>query len=199
MINELLKVCRAIHPRISSNTVLQVVMFTRKAHKIYRHNGYAGLTLYLKACQVLLQQSVGKYKVKDLTELKCRPRRSRYGSPLLIHRSSRALIHKGYSKRQIALWMTLFGVYRVLQFKGQLKLSTITKPFHLKDSVQRAWDDFVVNTFQRYLLRDASHAFVDPPAMELRPINTSSPTSRILKDLDSTYDQPIVSSHMASI
>jgi len=95
--------------------------------------------------------------------------------------------------------MTLFGVYRVLQFKGKLKLSTITKPFLIKDSIQKAWDDFVVNDFQRSLLRDASDSFVDPPEMVLRPINTSSPTSRILKDLDSKFEQSIVSSHMASI
>jgi hypothetical protein len=82
---------------------MQIVIFTRRCHFIYRHNGSKGLTLYLKACQVLLQQSVGKYHVKDLSDLKARPKRNRFGSPVLIHRSARSGIHNDYSKRLIML------------------------------------------------------------------------------------------------
>jgi len=47
-----------------------------------KHSGLKGLVLYLKACQVMLQQVVGGYKVVDLTELKIRPARNRVGLPL---------------------------------------------------------------------------------------------------------------------
>lgn len=103
LVNELLKVHMAIRSRISSNSVLQIVRFSRKCHQIGRAQGFPGLCLYLKACQVLLQQSVGKYKVSDLTDLKCRPKRSRYGSPLIIHRSSRSLIHNSHDEFSIKL------------------------------------------------------------------------------------------------
>lgn len=103
LINVLLKIVKLIYPRLSSNIVIQVVMFTRKCYYLYRHNGMKGLTLYLKACQVLLQQSVGKYHVKDISELNCRPKRNRYGSPVFIHRSARSSIHKDMSQGAIML------------------------------------------------------------------------------------------------
>lgn len=135
LINYFLRIVSLIYPRLSSLLVIQVVMFTRFCFKMRRHRGSKGLTLYLKACQVLLQQSIGGYKVKDLTELKVRPKRNRYGSPLLIHRSVRPFIHKMNDEKVIRFWMTLLGLYRVVNFKGSLKLSTITQPFKVSDSL----------------------------------------------------------------
>lgn len=103
LVNEFIKIHFAIRSRISSSSVLQIVMFSRKCHQIGKAQGFPGLCLYLKACQVLLQQSVGKYKVSDLTDLKCRPKRSKYGSPLIIHRSVRSKIHNNHDEFCIKL------------------------------------------------------------------------------------------------
>jgi hypothetical protein len=46
--------------------------------------GDKGTTLYLKSCQVLLQQSIAGYKVSDITELKSRVKRTKAGLPRII-------------------------------------------------------------------------------------------------------------------
>jgi len=76
---------------------------------------------------------VGGYYVKDLGELRSRPKRTRAGLPLIIHSRHRRLIRKGDMK-VLQLWMTLLGLYRILSFKGSLKLSTITTPFEVSTS-----------------------------------------------------------------
>lgn len=89
--------------------------------------GEKGATLYLKSCQVLLQQSVAGYKVQDITELKSRVSRTRAGMPRIIPAGVRKRIRQG-DLQSLRLWMTLLGFYRVLEFRGKLNLSTITDP-----------------------------------------------------------------------
>jgi hypothetical protein len=91
-----------------------------------QHRGLKGLVIYLKASQVLLQQSVGKFRVRDISELKVRPKRNRAGVPLIIPAYTRQLISQKRDIDAIRLWMTLLGLYRVLEFKGKLSLNTIT-------------------------------------------------------------------------
>jgi len=93
-----------------------------------RHRGLKGLVLYLKASQVLLQQSVAKFRVSDLRELKSRPKRNRQGIPLIIPACSRRLISRDRDIPTIKLWMTLLGLYRIIEFKGKLSLDTILDP-----------------------------------------------------------------------
>jgi len=107
-------------------------MFCKECYRLRKASGMKGLTLYLKACQVLLQQSCGKYRVNDISDLKVRVKRNRSGIPIIIHRSVRAQI-RSLKADKIQLWMTLFGLYRILEFKGTLKLSTILKPFTVTD------------------------------------------------------------------
>jgi uncharacterized membrane-anchored protein YhcB (DUF1043 family) len=199
LINVFLKMVYAIRPRISSCTVKQVVFFSKKCYRLYKHNGIKGLTQYLKACQVLLQQSIGGYKVKDLSPLNCRPKRNRYGSPLLIPRISRPLIHTKTNKSIVMLWMTLFGVYRVLDFKGKLKLNTITAPFDLKPSILKEWEDFIDKEWQSRLLFKKMSVEDKIPSVRLRPISTSSPTSSLLKTVLPKAYKTIVSTHWASL
>lgn len=195
LVNHLLKVANCIHPRLSSSVVLQIVRFTRKCFYIHKHQGTKGLTLYLKACQVLLQQSIGKYIVKDIKDLKARPKRNRYGSPLIIHRSIRPLIHTKYSKTHIMLWMTLLGIFRVLEFKGKLSLDTITKPFELNPKTLNEWRDFILNDFKQTLLRGK---LPSSKSIDLYPISTSSPTSIVLKGF-SNRSPSVISTHFASL
>jgi len=85
------------------------------------------LVFYLKASQVLLQQSIGGQRLPDTRALKVAVRRSRSGIPSLIPRLSRERI-RSMDNREIKLWMTLLGLYRVLGFEGKLSTDTITKP-----------------------------------------------------------------------
>jgi hypothetical protein len=126
LITTLLCMVRGVRPRSSKSVVKQVSMFSFRIFRIAKHSGLKGLVLYLKACQVLLQQVVAGYKVIDLAELKVRPSRNRAGVPLIIPAGVRVLISRDRHIPSIKLWMTLLGLYRILDFKGVLSFSTIT-------------------------------------------------------------------------
>lgn len=79
----------------------------------------------------------------DTRPLKAAISRSRSGIPRLIPREHRLLIKAG-SRREIRLWMTLLGLYRVLGFKGEVKTSTIDTPGKIISG------DIIVG-FQRFL------------------------------------------------
>lgn len=113
--------------RTRASDVKVILVFCRDCSRLARRSGVKYLVLYLKAAQVLLQQSVGGQKLSDTRPLKVAVSRSRSGLPRWIPRQHRLLIKAG-CRREIRLWMTLFGLYRVLGFKGEVKTSTITKP-----------------------------------------------------------------------
>jgi len=94
LIGLMLKLVRGVRPRSSKSVVKQVSGFCFRCYRIASHSGLKGLVIYLKACQVLLQQSVGGYRVLDLSELKVRPSRNRAGVPLIIPAGVRARISR---------------------------------------------------------------------------------------------------------
>lgn len=126
LIGIILCIIRGVRPRSSKSVVKQVSLFSFRCYRIAKHNGLKGLVIYLKACQVILQQCVAGYRVVDLGELKSRPARNRAGVPLIIPAGVRVLISRDRDVPSIKLWMTLFGFYRILDFKGTLSLKTIT-------------------------------------------------------------------------
>jgi hypothetical protein len=91
------------------------------------NSGVRGLVIMTKTCYVLLQQSLGGFKIQDVGELGVRVSRTESGIPRIIPAEARERIRAG-DVRVIKLWMTLFSIYRVLEFPGKLKLSTITDP-----------------------------------------------------------------------
>lgn len=128
LINVLLRYVRGVRPKATKSVVRQVAGFTFFVGRLVRHSGLKGAVLYLKACQVLLQQSVGGYRVVDLADLKVRPKRNRSGLPLIIPAGVRRMIIRDRDIPSIRLWMTLFGLFRILQFVGKFSLSTIVEP-----------------------------------------------------------------------
>lgn len=94
LIGLLLQYIRGVRPRASKSVVKQISGFVFYVCKIARHSGIKGVVIYLKACQVLLQQCVGGYRVVNLDELKVRPSRNRAGVPLIIPAGVRVLISR---------------------------------------------------------------------------------------------------------
>lgn len=126
LIGILLKYIRGVRPRSSKSTVRLISGFVFFCIKTTRHSGLKGLVIYLKASQVLLQQVVGGFRVVDLSELKVRPARNRAGVPLIIPAGQRVKISRDRDIPTIRFWMTLLGLYRILDFKGKLSFETIT-------------------------------------------------------------------------
>lgn len=95
--------------------------------RLHSNLGSKGLALYLKTCFVLLQQSIGGMKDTAPWKIGMNVARNRRGIPRIIDRRDRRLITLG-DVTIIRLWLSLLGLYRVLDFKGKLKLNTITDP-----------------------------------------------------------------------
>lgn len=105
--------------------VRAIVYVLRVFSKVACKQGIRGLVLYSKTCYVLLQQSLGGFKVHDSGEIGSRISRTHRGLPRIIPAPFRLRIVAG-DKAQVRIWLTLFSIYRVLEFPGKLKLGTIT-------------------------------------------------------------------------
>jgi len=177
LIGLLLKLVRGVRPRSSKSVVRQVSAFSFRCYRIAKHSGLKGLVLYLKASQVLLQQSVGGYRVADLSELKVRPKRNRSGVPLIIPAGVRAMISQKRDIQSIKLWMTLLGLYRILEFKGTLSLKTITDPGVEIQAFLPVWRKFIKNEFKPNLSKLVKVPSLTSP--RLFPVLKSGPISKM--------------------
>lgn len=111
---------------VTSSRVRSMVSLLRIFNFLYKTQGVKGLTLYLKVCAVMLQQALGGFIVKDLGKLGPRVSRTNKGLPRIINRIHRNLLLG--DPRLIKLYLTVFNMYRVLDFKGEANLSTISDP-----------------------------------------------------------------------
>jgi hypothetical protein len=93
---------------------------------LFKHNGPKGLCLMLKVYAVTLQQSCGGHVVKDLTELKFRVARSNRGLPRVIPIQHRQMLRAG-DPAMIRFYLTLFNLYRVIEFEGDMRLVSLAK------------------------------------------------------------------------
>jgi len=180
LIGVILCIIRGVRPRSSKSVVKQVSLFSFRCYRIAKHSGLKGLVIYLKACQVILQQCVAGYRVLDLAELKCRPARNRAGVPLIIPAGVRVKISRDRDIPSIRLWMTLLGLYRILDFKGTLSLDTITDKGPDLSSFIPEWEDFLENHFKPNLLKFG--AFKELSSPPIFPILKSGPISLKEKD-----------------
>lgn len=180
LIGCILKITRGVRPRSSKSVVKQVAWFSFKCYHLAKHSGLKGLVIYLKASQVLLQQSVARFRVVDLTELKVRPSRNRAGVPLIIPAGVRVLISRDRDIRSIKLWMTLLGFYRILDFKGVLNLSSITDKGPEISEFLKEWKEFLEKSFKPQLSRLIRLPEMSGP--KLFPILKSGPTTLTLDD-----------------
>lgn len=128
LINVFFEATGVIHHRWTKSRVKLVCYFAFYVFHLVQHSGLRGAIIKLKASQVLLMQSVARYKVLDITDLKVRVKRTRgAGIPTIIPAQQRSLI-RAKDVPTIRFWMTLFGLYRVLSFPSRVTWSTITDP-----------------------------------------------------------------------
>nr|QDH89122.1 MAG: RNA-dependent RNA polymerase [Mitovirus sp.] len=139
--------CISLLGRRVNLSVVKVVITTLAAyHRLYKHGGIKYLVIYLKACLSMLQQAVGGQRLHDLTPFGARVGRSHRGIPSIIPALHRARIRSGCTWT-IRFWSTLFGLYRVLDFPGVVKISTITKEYGGDPLVTYEFSQFVFNHF----------------------------------------------------
>nr|UJQ92573.1 MAG: putative RNA-dependent RNA polymerase [Mitoviridae sp.] len=165
LIAPLLSAVRLVQGSITRSIVIQVFHFSVSIARITRRQGLKGLVLYLKTAQVMLMtalpgsesssnsRAIGKVAVAS----------TRDGLPRLIPKEARVRIRRLHLPT-IRLWLTLFGLYRVLTYPGTLKIETITAPGKvINTNLLGAW-----TTFSREYLRMLSEK-ADQRLLDLEP------------------------------
>lgn len=112
----------------TSGTIRVIVLFIVHCKHLKRTQGVKGLTKFLKAATVSVQQSLGGHRVRDVGLLGARVARTQRGLPRFIPAQLRKRIRAG-DPTAIRMILTLLNVYRIFKFPGTLKLQTITNPF----------------------------------------------------------------------
>jgi hypothetical protein len=144
----LLRVVPLVFGQLSVSLVKVVWGFARNVRRILRGSGERGLATYLKTCYVLTQHIAGGQKASSPWALGGNVSRTRRGLPRIINPQHRTFILKGEIP-YIRLWLTLFGLYRVIEFKGRLKLSTITNPGVDLSAFMGRWEAWVPRFYSR--------------------------------------------------
>lgn len=117
---------RLVTGGVSRSWILQLATFAKFAAQLGRRQGVKGLVLYLKTAQVLLMQNLSGSKARFNSRKvgKVAIAVASDGLPRVIPRFARDGIRRG-SKETLRLWLTFFGLYRILKFVGKPKLETI--------------------------------------------------------------------------
>lgn len=92
---------------------------------IAKQQGSVGLVKHLKVLSVITQQAAGGYRVADLTSLGVRVSRTSAGLPRVIAKAHRKAIKEGCSTT-LRMYLTMFGLYRIIEIPGKVKVHTIT-------------------------------------------------------------------------
>lgn len=180
LVGLLLRAIPLVFGHLTSSLVKVSWGYARNVRRLYNAMGPRGLALYLKTCYVLLQHSAGGMVDASPWALGANVSRTRRGVPRIINPQHRSLITKG-DVAVTRLWLTLFGLYRVVEFKGKLKLSTITKPGIDLSEFRKDWLKWVPDFY--VIAREVTgNAWKPRPFKDLSPgfipfIRKSSPNS----------------------
>lgn len=123
---------------LTRHWILTIYHYGRFVQHLIKRSGSRGCVIYLKACHVLLQQVAGGQLLDDTRRLGCAVSRSHSGLPRVIPIYHRKMILEG-NRWTVILWSSFFWLYRVLDAKGRIKLSSITKPFEVSPEFLKGW------------------------------------------------------------
>lgn len=152
---------RALHlavGRLSPMWVTCICSISRNLLRISKSQGLTGLVKYCKVLSILTQQAAGGYRVNDTTSLGCRVSRTSAGLPRIINKAHRASIRNG-NAAVLRMYLTIFGLYRVVEIPGKVKIQTITALCLYKQADLMIHLKFVPNFFL-LLARRTSNSFV---------------------------------------
>jgi len=121
--------------------------FARFVRVTIIHQGHRGLAIYLKSANIMLMRAVAGNGLSNSRELGGAVARTKSGLPRVIPAGMRKRIKEGDSA-VIRLYLGFFTLYRVLNYRGKLKLSTITSPgVPITGSFMSSWSSFAIVFF----------------------------------------------------
>jgi len=136
---------RLVTGKVTRSRIIQLSVFAAKCVSIARGTGRTGLVLYLKCANVCLMQSLpgvmGNYSSRAIGKVAVS--RTRDGLPRIIPAFARDLIRRGDTVT-IQLWLTFFGMYRVMPCKGRPNFGSITDAGRtLSNKFLDEWSSFI--------------------------------------------------------
>jgi hypothetical protein len=165
--------------KVNRETIIVSSKFIKEIFKLVKRQGDFGLIKYLKTCHILLCQSLCGYHISDISPIGPRVGRTKRGIPTIIHALHRERIFEDEKIQRF--WLTLFSIYRVLEYKGTLKTSTITDAFKGNPSYEDIFKPFIRN----FISHMRGPSVVKLRAPEAFPIWKAGPlTRRNLKEQD---------------
>lgn len=156
---------RLVVGKVSRSKIIQLSVFAKWCVSIGRYQGRKGLVLALKTCNVLLVQALpgGKLRFDSRRIGKVAVSRSRTNLPRVIPKFARRMILEG-DIVTIQLWLSFFGIYRVIPCKGRPKFSTILEPGKpLSPAFLTDWASWLRNGFLPMVADHVGDPMVDLP------------------------------------
>jgi hypothetical protein len=123
----LLRVLPLVFGQLTASSVKALFIYAKRVRQLHGQMGPKGCAIYLKTCYLLLQHSAGGMVDASPWALGANVATTRRGIPRILPVQHRILVSQG-DVGVIRLWLSILGLYRVLEFKGTLKLKTITNP-----------------------------------------------------------------------
>lgn len=155
--------------RNSVSWVKACFLFARYVRYTLVHQGHRGLAIQLKTANVMLMKSLAGTALDHPRLIGAALARTRTGIPRLIPAGMRKRIRDG-DKSVIRLYLGFFTLYRVLDYRGKLKLSTLTNPgVELTPDFMEGWRKFCQDFL--CLVRKFN---VKPVRTDLVPVPTDS-------------------------
>nr|UJQ92489.1 MAG: putative RNA-dependent RNA polymerase [Mitoviridae sp.] len=114
--------------KVSPFLSLGLISLCRSITALVRSQGIAGAALYLKACTIYLQRYLANDALLDRKAFGPVIGLTRRGLPLVIPSAWRRAIASG-NHVVARLVLTVFGLYRVLEFRGKFSIKTIVTPW----------------------------------------------------------------------
>jgi hypothetical protein len=151
-------------------TLKSIRRFLININYLKKHNGLPGVVKYLKGCSVLLQQVIAGYRIPDSGPLGLRIKRTRSGYPSLIPRHDRISMMSG-GTAVMRLYLTLFSIFRNIEYKAKVSFKTITDPYIGTDNLQFFSTD-EIQTFLKKFIKFSELGRISPFS-----IRSASPTT----------------------
>lgn len=128
LVNHLKRMLYLLRGGLTIGYIKVFVVYARFLSHLYRTTNMKYVVKYLKTAQICLMQSVAQQPSRSPSQefgaaVSC----TGTGLPRVIPKAHRSHIRNG-SVNHIRLWMTLFGLYRVLEFTGYPSIKTIVGP-----------------------------------------------------------------------
>lgn len=206
--NHILRCIGSLGRRNNFGVVKVIITYLALLHRLQKRNGMTYMVKFMKSAQVLMMQSLGGQRLYNLNPLGPRLARTKSGLPRLIPRLHRLAIRRG-DLWTIRLWQSLFGLYRVIEIPGNLKLKTITDASTMDQSILPMFSEFIFGHWKQILCKSFRGPIVSGyrsgdalsflKGLRARPFLVSKSTSTVRKDREAVNNVSPISSSPAGV